>query len=133
MTTSRYDIGWAKLREIHGQYGPAVLDRLNDIAPELKQWVIEFAFGEVYSRPQLDLKSRQIATLAALVCLHHGGAELKAHVRGAIQAGCSRQEVIEVVMQMAIYAGFPAAITAMASVREAFTELDAGVEEPRQI
>ncbi len=131
MSNSRYDIGLAKLREIHGQYGPAVLDRLNDIAPELKQWVIEFAFGDVYSRPQLDTKSRQIATLAALVCLHHDGPELKAHTRGAIQSGCTRQEVVEVVMQMAVYAGFPAAIAAMASVREAFAELDAGVEKPQ--
>jgi 4-carboxymuconolactone decarboxylase len=131
MNISRYDKGLSKLREIHGHYGPAVLDRLNEVAPDLKNWVIEFAFGDVYSRPQLDLKSRQIATLAALVCLHHGGAELKAHVRGALQTGCTRQEVVEVVMQMAVYAGFPAAIGAMAGVREAFAELDAGMEKPQ--
>ncbi len=131
MTTARFDAGLAKLREIHGQYGPAVLDRLDDVAPDLKRWVIEFAFGEIYSRPQLDIKSRQIATLAALVCLHHSGLEIKAHIRGALNAGCTREHVVEVVLQMAIYAGFPAAISAMDSVRETFAELDAGVEKPQ--
>ena len=124
MDHDRYTAGLARLREIHGEYGLAVLGRLDDVAPDLKKWVIEFAFGDVYSRPQLDLKSRQIATLAALVCLHHGGPEFKAHTRAALRAGCSRQEVLEVVLQMAIYAGFPAALTAMETIRTVFSELD---------
>jgi 4-carboxymuconolactone decarboxylase len=131
MSDDRFQIGLARLMEIHGSYGPAVLDRLDDIAPDLKKWIVEFAFGEVYSRPALDLKSRQIATISALVSLHHFGDELKSHIRAAIGAGCSRQEIVELVMQLALYAGFPAAISAMGSVRQAFAELDAGSTRPR--
>ena len=131
MPYDRYKKGLARLKQIHGPYGAAVLDKLDDIAPDLKKWIIEFGFGEVYSRPGLDLKSRQIATIAALVSQHHFGDELKSHIRAALKAGCSRQEIIELVMQLALYAGFPAAISALGTVRQTFAELDSGATSPR--
>ncbi len=130
MAENRFDRGLKKLEELHGTYGSSVLDRLDLVAPDLKRWIIEFAFGEVYCRPGLEIKLRQVATVAALVALRHGGDELKSHIRAALQAGCSRQEVMEVIMQMALYAGFPAAIGAVADAGEAFAELDAGLERP---
>jgi len=131
MPSNRYQKGLARLKQIHGPYGAAVLNRLDDIAPDLKKWIIEFGFGEVYSRRGLDIKSRQIATIAALVSLHHFGDELKSHIRAALKAGCTRKEIIELVMQLALYAGFPAAISAMGAVRQTFDELDSGAAAPR--
>ncbi len=121
----RRKTGHKTLRKIHGDYGVAVLARLDNIAPELKKWIIEFGFGEVYSRPALNPRSRQIATIAALVAMGHTGDELRSHIRAGLQTGLSRAEVVEVIMQMALYAGFPAAISGAKAAEVTFAELDA--------
>jgi 4-carboxymuconolactone decarboxylase len=90
-----------------------VIERLKDIAPDLARYVIEFPFGDVYNRPGLDLKSREIATIAALTTLGNAISQLKVHINGALNVGVSRQEIIEIIIQMAVYAGFPAALNAM--------------------
>lgn len=64
----------------------------------------------MYSRPGLDLKSREIATVAALTALGNAQPQLKVHIHGALNVGCTRKEVVEIIIQMAVYAGFPAAL-----------------------
>jgi 4-carboxymuconolactone decarboxylase len=116
--------GRAKLREIHGSGGEAVIDALAAIAPDLARYIVEFAFGDIYSRGGLTLKERQIATVAALVALGHPQPQLKSHIHGALNVGCSRKEVIEVIIQMAAYAGFPAAANAATSAQDVFRDRD---------
>ncbi len=120
----RRKIGQKTLRKIHGDYGLAVLARLDNIAPDLKKWIIEFGFGDVYSRSGLSPRSRQIATIAALVALGHTGDELRSHIQAGLRTGLSRGEVVEVIMQMALYAGFPAAISGVKAAEATFTQLD---------
>ncbi len=100
------------------------MESLKDIAPDLARYVIEFAFGDVYSRPGLDLKSREIAAVAALTTLGNATPQLKVHIHGALNVGLSRQEVVEIIIQMAVYAGFPAAINGMFAAKEVFQERD---------
>ena len=116
--------GKRKLREIHGRRGEAVVDALAGIAPDLARYIVEFAFGDVYSRGGLTLKERQIATVAALVALGHPQPQLRSHIHGALNVGCHRKEVLEIIIQMAVYAGFPAAANAAASAQEVFRERD---------
>jgi 4-carboxymuconolactone decarboxylase len=78
----------------------------------------------VYSRPGLDLKSREIAAVAALTTLGTATPQLKVHIHGALNVGCSRQEVVEIIIQMAVYAGFPAAINGMSAAKEVLQERD---------
>lgn len=120
--TDRYARGWAKLREIDGQAGERVVESLADIAPDFARYLIEFPFGDIYSRPQLDLKSREIAVVAALTALGNAAPQLKVHIHGALNVGCSREEVVETIMQMAVYAGFPAALNGLFAAREVFAE-----------
>ncbi|HTY02716.1 MAG TPA: carboxymuconolactone decarboxylase family protein [Rhodocyclaceae bacterium] len=119
---SRYERGWEKLREIDGHAGEKVIAALADIAPDFARYVIEFPFGDIYSRPQLDLKSREIAVVAALTALGNATPQLKVHIHGALNVGCTREEVIEVIMQMAVYAGFPAALNGLFAAKEVFAE-----------
>jgi 4-carboxymuconolactone decarboxylase len=121
----RFQRGWDKLREIDGEAGERVVEALADIAPDFARYLIEFPFGDIYSRPQLDLKSREIAVVAALTALGNAAPQLKVHIHGALNVGCSREEVVEVVMQMAVYAGFPAALNGLFAAREVFAERDA--------
>ena len=127
VTVDRYQQGLEKLAEIHGEVGEKVIESLKEIAPDLGRYIIEFPFGDVYSRPGLDLKSREIATLAALTVLGNAQPQLKAHIQGALNVGCTREEVVEVIIQMAVYAGFPAALNGIVVAKEAFAELDAKV------
>jgi 4-carboxymuconolactone decarboxylase len=124
MSDDRYERGLEKLAEIDGEAGQRVIESLKGIAPDLGRYVIEFAFGEVFSRPGLDLKSREIATVAALTALGTATAQLKVHINAALNVGCTRQEIIEVIIQMAVYAGFPAALNGMFAAKEVFAERD---------
>ena len=124
MIQDRYERGWEKLKEIDGEAGERVIQSLRDIAPDFARYVIEFPFGDIYSRPALDLKSREIAVVAALTALGNAAPQLKVHIHGALNVGCKREEVIEVIMQMAVYAGFPAALNGLFAAKEVFQELE---------
>lgn len=118
----RYERGWRKLQEIDGEAGTRVVEALAGIAPDFARYLIEFPFGDIYSRPGLDLKSREIAVVAALTALGNAAPQLKVHVHGALNVGCSAQEVVEVIMQMAVYAGFPAALNGLFAAEEVLRE-----------
>ena len=128
----RYLRGWEKLKEIDGEAGQRVIDSLKDIAPDLGKYVIEFPFGDVYSREVLSLKEREIATVSALIALGNAQPQLKVHIHGALNVGCSRSEIIEICIQMAVYAGFPAALNATFAAKEVFEERDSkGITDNR--
>lgn len=118
----RFTRGWEKLREIDGSAGERVIESLADIAPDFAKYLIEFPFGDIYSRTQLDLKSREIAVVAALTALGNATPQLKVHIHGALNVGCTREEVVEIIMQMAVYAGFPAALNGLFAAKEVFLE-----------
>ncbi|MBN2224400.1 MAG: carboxymuconolactone decarboxylase family protein [Deltaproteobacteria bacterium] len=124
MSDDRYERGLKKLAEIDGEAGERVIESLKDVAPDLARYTIEFAFGEVFSRPGLDLRSREIATVAALTALGTAAPQLKVHINAALNVGCTRQEIIEIIIQMAVYAGFPAALNGAFAAKEVFDEWD---------
>lgn len=120
MSNDRYQRGWDRLKEIDGEAGERAIESLKDIAPDFARLLIEFPFGDIYSRPGLDLKSREIAVVAALTALGNAAPQLKAHIQFALNVGCTEQEVIEVIMQMAVYAGFPASLNGLFAAKEVF-------------
>jgi len=122
MKSERYAIGWEKLKEIDGQAGENVINALKEIAPDFADLLIEFPFGDIYSRKGLDLKSREIATVSALAAMGTAAPQLKVHVHGALNVGCTEQEIIEIMIQMAVYAGFPAALNGLFIAKEVFDE-----------
>ena len=123
----RREAGVQALQSITGGTGEAVVEGLRDIAPDLAEWIISFSYGDVMSRPGLDLRSRQFATIAALAALGNAAPQLKVHVQGALNVGCTPSEIVEVMLQMTVYAGFPAAINAINVAREVFDELGVSV------
>jgi 4-carboxymuconolactone decarboxylase len=117
---SRFERGRRALDEIDGDAGHKVITALADIAPDFARYVIEFSFGDIYSRPGLDLRAREIATIAALTALGNASPQLKVHIEAGLNVGLSRQEITEVMMQMAVYAGFPAALNGLFAAKEIF-------------
>lgn len=117
---SRLVRGTRALSEIDGQAGENVVAALADIAPDFARYLIEFPFGDIYSRPGLDLRAREIATIAALTAMGNAAPQLKVHIEAGLNVGLSRQEITEVIMQMAVYAGFPAALNGLFIAKEVF-------------
>ncbi|WP_338719943.1 carboxymuconolactone decarboxylase family protein [Devosia sp. XK-2] len=118
----RFERGQRALAAIDGEAGQAVIDSLADIAPDFARYVIEFPFGDIYSRPGLDVKSREVATIAALTALGNARPQLKVHIHAGLNVGLSQDEVVETIMQMAVYAGFPAALNGLMAAKEVFGE-----------
>lgn len=115
----RYARGLAMQRQVSGQDGTGVVERLNGISPDFARYMVEF-FGDIYSRPGLDLQSREIAVVAALTALGNATPQLKVHIAAAINVGCTHEEIVEVIMQMGAYAGFPAALNGLFAAEEVF-------------
>jgi 4-carboxymuconolactone decarboxylase len=102
--------------------GVTMAEALSDIAPDLARYLIEFTSGEIDSPPHLSLRHRELVTVAACTALGTALPELRAHIHGLLDVGGTRQEVVETLVQMAFYAGFPAALNAIAAARDVFAE-----------
>lgn len=122
---SRFERGKRALSEIDGGAGEKVIAALADISPDFARYVIEFPFGDIYSRPGLNLRDREIATIAALTALGNAAPQLKVHIEAGLNVGLSREEIVEVIIQMAVYAGFPAALNGLFAAKEVFAARDA--------
>jgi 4-carboxymuconolactone decarboxylase len=120
----RFERGKVQLARMQGGEVEAMVANLADIAPDLGRYVVEFPYGDILGRPGLDLRSRQIATVAALTALGNAVPQLKGHIDMALNVGCTRKEVVEVIIQMAVYAGFPASLNGMAAAKEVFAMRD---------
>ncbi|MFS9436823.1 carboxymuconolactone decarboxylase family protein [Citrobacter sp. C348] len=120
MHSERFITGQNMLQQVDGKGGDAVVESLKEIAPDFARYLIEFSFGDIYSRPGLDLRSREIATVAALTALGNAAPQLKVHIAAALHVGLTQEEITEVMMQMAVYAGFPAALNGLFAAKEVF-------------
>ncbi|KAB2853949.1 MAG: carboxymuconolactone decarboxylase family protein [Bauldia sp.] len=117
---SRLERGRRALAAIDGQAGHNVIAALADIAPDFANYVFEFSFGDIYSRPGLDLRAREIATIAALTAMGNAAPQLKVHIDAGLNVGLTKDEIVEIMMQMAVYAGFPAALNGLFAAKEVF-------------
>lgn len=124
MGDSRFEAGMKTRREV---LGDAHVDRSiaqsDDLTKALQDLVVEFGWGAVWTRPGLDRKSRSLINIGMLTALNRPH-ELSVHLRGAINNGCSREEIVEATLQTAAYCGLPAALDTMRHVKQLFEELD---------
>ena len=118
---TRLERGRRALDAIDGQAGRNVIEALADIAPDFATYLFEFPFGDIYSRPGLSLRDREIATIAALAAMGTAQPQLKVHIAAGLNVGLTRDEITEILMQMAVYAGFPAALNAIFAAKEVFS------------
>ncbi len=117
---SRLERGRRVLSEIDGLAGQKVVDALADISPDFANYLFEFPFGDIYSRPGLDVRSREIATIAALAAMGNAQPQLKVHIEAGLNVGLAKTEIVETLIQMAVYAGFPAALNGLFAAKEVF-------------
>lgn len=95
-----------------------------EVAPDFARMTIEFAFGDLYARDALDLRSRELIAIAVLAASGRAGPQLRIHVQSAASSGINKAEIVETLMQTALYAGFPAALNALADCHDLLTDDD---------
>ncbi|MQQ06920.1 carboxymuconolactone decarboxylase family protein [Epibacterium sp. SM1979] len=120
LNKTRLERGKRALAEIDGEAGQRVIDALADIAPDFATYLFEFPFGDIYSRPGLSHRDRELATIAALTAMGTAGPQLRIHIEAGLNVGLTREEITETLMQMAVYAGFPAALNGLFIAKEVF-------------
>jgi 4-carboxymuconolactone decarboxylase len=123
---TRLECGRRMLARIDGSSGQAVIDSLSDIAPDFANYLFEYPFGDIMSRPGLGLREREIATIAALCAMGTATPQLEVHIRAGLNCGLTQDEIIEILMQMSVYAGFPAALNGLMAAKHIFSSLDHG-------
>jgi 4-carboxymuconolactone decarboxylase len=126
--SERHSRGVDRLRQVDGDAGVQVVAALAKSFPEFAAYVVEYPFGDIYSRPGLGLRERELAVVAALCAMGTAAPQLRVHIHAALHVGCTPAEIVEVVMQMSVYAGFPAALNGLSIVREVFS--DTGIRLP---
>lgn len=122
MSNTRFELGAEKLKEIDGIGGENVIQSLQDIAPDVVKYIIEFAFGDVYTRPELSMQEREMITITSL--LTTGGCEpqLEVHINGSLNVGLSPEKIIETFIQCIPYTGFPKVLNAIYTAKKIFAE-----------
>ncbi|MHC1788008.1 carboxymuconolactone decarboxylase family protein [Solidesulfovibrio sp.] len=116
----RYERGYAALAALAPQKARAVQDALAGIAPDLGRFIVEFGYGDIFTRPGLTPAERQVATIAALTALGNAAPQLAFHVEAGLAAGLSPEAIVEIVYVTTVFAGFPAGLNALAVCREVF-------------
>lgn len=120
--SDRYARGWAALTALAPHRAQAVQDGLADIAPDLGRCIVEFGYGDIFTRPGLSPNLRQTATIAALTALGNAAPQLAFHIEAGLAAGLSPQAVIDIIYVTTVFAGFPAGLNAIAVARQVFAE-----------
>ena len=118
--TDRFERGLENLRRIDGKTGEKVIESLQDVSPDLARYTIEYPFADIYARPGLELREREIATIAALTAMGTAQPQLKVHIQAGLNVGLTKSEVEEIIIQMSVYAGFPAALNGMQAAKKVF-------------
>jgi len=123
MNKELFEQGLKTRREVlGGEYVDAAIGHADDFNQAMQELVTQYCWGDIWNRPGLDRRTRSFLNLAMLTALNRPH-EIKAHVRGAINNGLSKDEIREVFLQTAIYCGVPAAIDSFRVAREVFKEM----------
>jgi len=119
---SRYQFGAQHLAKLQANQVENLEQTFKSISPDMAKFVIEYGFADIFSRPTLDFKRREMATIAALTAMGTAQPQLKFHIQAALNIGVSQADIIEIMLLMSVYAGFPAAINGTLTLKEAIKE-----------
>jgi 4-carboxymuconolactone decarboxylase len=122
MNSDRYRRGLAKITEMEGELGKKVIETMKEISPDFAQYLVEFVFGDIYSRPELSLKIKEMITLASMATMGSAPLQVKVHIKSALNVGCSEKEIIETFLQIIPSAGMVLSMNALLIAKEVFDE-----------
>ncbi|MDR3592548.1 MAG: carboxymuconolactone decarboxylase family protein [Negativicutes bacterium] len=122
MQDQRHQDGLKLLERLYGESAGVFLESLSQIAPSVAGYSVDFVFGDIYSRATLDLKQRQLLTVAVLAALGGCEPQLKVHIGAALNLGLSPNEIVETIIHCIPFVGFPRSLNAIAAARSIFED-----------
>jgi 4-carboxymuconolactone decarboxylase len=122
MKNPRYELGLKTLKDLHGEHVIKIFEERRKFCPEIVDMDIEWCFGEIASRTGIDYKTRELVIIASCITLGHAMPQLRVHLETALKVGASKEEIIEVFLQMIPYAGMAAVHNAMTIAEEVFSK-----------
>ena len=120
--STRYELGAKNLRMLNPNQVENLEQTFKDISPDMAKFIIEYGFADILSRPALDFKHREMATIAALTAMGTAPSQLKFHIKAALNIGVSQIEIREIMILMSVYAGFPSSINGTLALKEVINE-----------
>ena len=124
MPSAEYIQGMHEMQKHFGDAAEKWIKAIHNIYPEFAKVNVEFPFGELYRRDVIDDKTRELCTVAALTVQGFSLPELKVHIKGALNTGSNKSEILEIITQMIAYCGFPAATNALLAAQDVFDEVE---------
>lgn len=124
MNQTRYNQGIENLKKIDGTVGEMVIQSLEHIAPDLGKYIIEFAFGDIYSREGLTLQERELITISSLLTSGGCEAQLEVHLNASLNVDIAPNKVIEALIHCIPYTGFPKVLNAVTVAKKVFADRD---------
>ncbi|WP_432190016.1 carboxymuconolactone decarboxylase family protein, partial [Streptomyces sp. Tue6028] len=122
----RFEHGMDVLKRVDGEVGQRVVDSLSDISPELGHQIAAWAFGDIYDRPGLVARDRQLVTLGMLTALGGCEPQLEVHVNASLNVGLSPEQIVEAMLHSVVYCGIPKAMNATLVAKKVFAERGGG-------
>ena len=120
--STRYELGVKHLTMLSPNQVDNLEQTFKDISPDMARFVIEYGFADIFSRPTLDFKHREMATIAALTAMGTAPSQLKFHIKAALNIGVNQVDIVEIMLLMSVYSGFPAAINGTLALKEVVNE-----------
>ncbi|WBB58714.1 carboxymuconolactone decarboxylase family protein [Streptomyces sp. WMMC500] len=121
-SSRRYARGVARMRQIAGPDALDTVTALDDVAPDLGRFVVEFAYGDVHARPGLDARQRQLVTVGALTATGDTASQLRFHIAAALHTGLAPEQIVEALIHLVPFTGFPRTLNALTAARAVFEE-----------
>ena|SRR3989338_3055607 len=113
MDNDKYEVGLQRMRELMGDRADLVVEKLKKISPDFARYTVEFPYGEIGNRKIFSNKEREMAIVACLIARGNTGSPLRSHLTAMLKVGWTKEEVIELILLLTVYAGFPAAVDAI--------------------
>lgn len=120
---NKREIGKQRIKEIIGARSENIIKILATVSPDFANYVVDFAYGDLYSRKGFSDKNRELAAVACLIGQGNTGIPLKAHLNGMLNVGWTKEEIIELVIFLVGYAGFPSCVDAIATLKQVIEEM----------
>lgn len=117
---NKYEIGLKRLNEVLGVNANDIVKKFEEISPDFANYVVEFAYGELYERKGIVDKTREVAAVACLIGQGNTGFPLRAHIKGMLNVGWSKNEIIEVLLFLVGYVGFPSIVDSLNIAKDVF-------------
>ncbi len=115
--------GLDRLHDILGENGKTVVERLTKISPDFAEYIVNFVYADLYARPGLSDKERELIVVTSLISQGNTGIPLKTHIHGMLNVGWTQAQIIELIIFITCYTGFPAAVDALVTAQEVFDTL----------